>query len=203
MPDLLLMPPGRQVDDHPPTDFRSDSELAALARDDPQAFALLYTRYVDAVYRYCYRRLGNREGAEDATSLVFMKALTGLAEYRDGSFRGWLFTIAHHVVCDRHRANRPAQSLDAAGELFDTAPSPEDVALAAEDRLSVESLLGRLSEHQRQVVELRLAGLTGTEIAQALGRSSANIHVTQFRAVARLRTLLGLAATSTEVSHDV
>ena len=37
--------------------------------------------------------------------------------------------------------------------------------LAAEDRLSVQALLGRLSEHQRQVVELPLAGLTGTEIA--------------------------------------
>ena len=71
-----------------------------LAQRDPYAFALLYTRYLDPIHRYCYRRLGSREAAEDATSLVFAKALSALPRYHDTSFRSWLFTIAHHVVID-------------------------------------------------------------------------------------------------------
>ncbi len=196
MPDLLLLSPGQSAVPLPSADQPSDADLAARARHDPHAFALLYARYVESVHRYCYRRLGNREAAEDATSTVFMKALAGLPGYRDESFRGWLFTIAHHVVADRRRAHRPLHSLDAAGELHDNAPSPEDLALANEDWLTVRQLLAQLPEHQRQVIELRLAGLTGTEIARILGRSAANIHVTQFRAVARLRALLGHAASS-------
>jgi RNA polymerase sigma-70 factor (ECF subfamily) len=66
----------------------------------------------------------------------------------------------------------------------------------------VRELLAGLPDHQRQVVELRLAGMTGAEIAQALGRSRANVDVTQYRAVSRLRTQLGLAASAQE-SGDV
>lgn len=176
----------------------SDAELVALAMADPRQFAFLYTRYLDPVHRYCYRRLGNREAAEDATSLVFTKALAAFPHYRDASFRAWLFTIAHHVVTDRYRAERPEYALETAADIQDAAPSPEELALAADERRGMTVLLAGLPVHQRQVVELRLAGLTGAEIAQALGRSRANVDVTQYRAVSRLRTQLGLAAKSQE-----
>jgi RNA polymerase sigma-70 factor (ECF subfamily) len=83
----------------PDTD-RDDDALVARAREDRRAFAPLYERYFDAVYRYCYHRLGNWTDAEDATSLVFANALGALPRFRDhaGSFRSWLFTIAHNVV---------------------------------------------------------------------------------------------------------
>ena len=59
----------------------------ARALHDRQAFGLLYDRYVDPVYRYCYGRLGSREEAEDATSLIFARALAALPTHRGGSFR--------------------------------------------------------------------------------------------------------------------
>ena len=137
-----------------------DARLVALAKSDPRAFAPLYSRYFDPVYRYCYRRLGSREAAEDATSLVFTKALTAFPHYRHASFRGWLFTIAYHVVTDRYRGTQPERPLETVVELRDGSPSPEDLALAADERRSISDLLTRLPDHQRQVVELRLAGLT-------------------------------------------
>lgn len=174
-----------------PDDSRGDAELVALAKADPRAFALLYARYVDPVHRYCYRRLGNREAAEDATSQVFMKALAAFPRFHDTSFRAWLFTIAHNVVTDRYRAAQTDQPLELASDLSDPAPSPEEQALAAEHRRDLRVLLSQLPEHQRQVVELRLAGLSGAEIAGVMGRSPANVNVTQSRAMARLRGLLG------------
>jgi RNA polymerase sigma-70 factor (ECF subfamily) len=181
--------------------IRPDAELVALARQDIRQFALLYARYLDAVHRYCHRRLGNREAAEDATSLIFTNALAAFPQYRDISFRAWLFTIAHHVVTDRYRRSRPEASLDLEVELRDGAPSPEELALAADERQRVLALLNQLPDHQRQIVELRLAGLTGIEIAQALGRSRANVDVSQYRAVVRLRTLLGLTGASQEANN--
>ena len=41
------------------------------------------------------------------------------------------------------------------------------------------------------MLELRLAGLTGPEIARVLGRSHGSVRVAQYRAIARLRALLG------------
>ncbi len=172
-------------------DAAAEAALVARARVDRRAFAPLYERYLDPVYRYCHRRLGNREAAEDATSLVFAKALTALPAYRDGSFGGWLFAIAHNVVADAHRRRRPDQPLEAVGDPPDAAPSPEDLALAADERRAIRALLARLPEDQRHVVELRLAGLTGAEIASVLGRSVAAVKMLQLRAMTRLRRDLG------------
>jgi RNA polymerase sigma-70 factor (ECF subfamily) len=168
----------------------TDSELVAAARIDPHAFTLLYQRYVNTVHRYCYRRLGTREAAEDATSQIFMKVLASLPACRNTSFRAWLFAIAHNEVIDRRRRERPSYPLDGVEFLHDRSPSPEDQALAGDDARRIQALLRQLPEHQRQVIELRMAGLTGTEIATALGRSQANVHVTQFRALSRLRELV-------------
>ena len=182
----------------------ADATLLARARREPAAFAPLYARYLGPVYGYSFRRLGTREAAEDATSLVFTKALAALPRYeeRAGSFRAWLFAIAHNVVVDQVRGRLPDQALDAAAEAPDLAPTPEDHALAADDGRLLRALLARLTPDQRQVVELRLAGLTDREIAQALGRSHGAVRMSQFRAVARLRTLLGVIAPQ-ETTIDV
>ena len=168
-----------------------EAALVARAVADRRAFAPLYARYLDPVHRYCHRRLGSREAAEDATSLVFAKALTALPGYRGGSFRAWLFAIAHRVVVDEYRAARPAHPLAAAAEVADPTPTPEEVALTGERGRSVRGLVAALPVDQRQVVELRLAGLKGPEIAHVLGRSHAWVRTTQTRAVARLRALAG------------
>ena len=44
-----------------------DAVLVARARHDPRAFAPLYDRYFDPVYRYCHRRLGDHDRSAEAT----------------------------------------------------------------------------------------------------------------------------------------
>ena len=90
-----------------------DRELVARAVTDPEAFAELYRRHVDPIYRFAYRRSGSREVAEDVTSATFEKALRGLDrfEWRDGGVRAWLYRIASHELIDHHRrAGRDAGS---------------------------------------------------------------------------------------------
>ena len=188
MPDVTRARPSPMG--RAPTTQPDDDALVDAARRDRRAFAPLYRRYVDPVYRYCHRRLGSREAAEDATAAVFAKALAALPTYHHGSFRGWLFTIAHHAVVDALRARRPTVAAEAALGLADPAPSPEEAALTADAGHSLRAMLTRLSPDQRQVVELHLAGLTGPEIAAVLGRSHGAVRATQSRAVARLRALL-------------
>lgn len=166
--------------------------LVARARNDRRAFASLYRRYVGPVYGYCVRRLGGKEAAEDATSLVFARALAGLPVFRgDRPFRSWLFAIAHNVVVDGHRARRPESPLAEAADLVAADPSPEELALAADERDAVRALLAQLPPAQRRVVELRLAGLSGAEVAQVLGRTPGAVKIAQVRAYARLRAVLG------------
>jgi len=175
-----------------------DARVVALAKSDPRAFAPLYARYFDPVYRYCYRRLGHAEAAADAAAQVFAKALAGLAGYREDapSFRSWLFAIAHNVITDELRARRPVAPMAAAAHVTASDLSPEEVVLTHEAGCTVQALLALLPPDQRQILELRLAGLTGPEIAAALGRSLGAVKIAQVRAFARLRATLDPASSA-------
>jgi RNA polymerase sigma-70 factor (ECF subfamily) len=179
----------------------TDATLVAAARTDPQAFLLLYERYVARVYQYCYARLGSREAAEDATSEVFTKALAALGRYQDVLLAAWLFRIAHNVVVDHYR-RRPAAPLDAAWARPDPARGPEEAAIAAADGAGLQAALARLPLDQRAVVEMPYAGWSTEEIAAQLGRSPAAVKQLRFRAMKRLRALLTQPELSPEEARD-
>ncbi|MBI4498224.1 MAG: sigma-70 family RNA polymerase sigma factor [Chloroflexi bacterium] len=166
-----------------------DAALVTAVREDPQAFASLYERYLGPVYRYCYVRLGSREAAEDAASEVFLKAFAGISGYRDGVFAAWLFRIAHNVVVNSHRrrADRPLELTENA---VDAAPTPEESALARAEREALAAALAALPDEQRAAIELKLAGWSGAQIAEALGKSEAAVKMLRFRGMERLRHLL-------------
>lgn len=183
-------------DFHPtPAMISTEAAEIARARRDPAAFAPLYERYVDAIHGYCLRRIGDREQAADMTAQVFTRALGAMPAYVDagGTFRSWLFSIAHNLVVDTYRKHRQVASLDEQERLYDLpdhAPGPEHHAIQADLRRAFRIALVDLTGGQREVVELRLAGLTGPEIASVLEMKLAAVKSTQFRAYTRLRELL-------------
>jgi RNA polymerase sigma-70 factor (ECF subfamily) len=171
-------------------DPESDEELAARARHDPDAFTMLYHSYAMKVYHYCYRRLENREAAEDATSQIFMNAYSNLHRLGTKPFRPWLFAIAHNVVIDAHRGRVYTTPIDAIGDRQDPDASPESLAIVGERRGAVQILLHQLPKRDREVVELSLAGLTGPEIARTLHCSHDAVRTAHHRAIVRMRALL-------------
>jgi RNA polymerase sigma-70 factor (ECF subfamily) len=178
-----------------------ETEIIARAQRDRQEFAPLYERYLPIVYGYCRLRLNTVEAAEDATAVIFTKALAALPGYRPGAaggFRAWLFTIAHHAVTDvyREQSRRPVSRFEAAADLVDRAPNPEEQAISTMDGIDLRRALTTLPDEQRRIVELRLAGLTDREIATALGRGHGAVRTSQMRAVRRLRAMLN-------PSHDI
>jgi RNA polymerase sigma-70 factor (ECF subfamily) len=180
---------------------KADRELEHIerARHDPAAFAPLYEAYADLVWRYALSRLGDPERAADATSQTFVKAITALPSFHPRSrpggsaFRSWLMTIAHNVVVDEGRRARVTAPLDGAANrrpLVDPETSPEEAAVAAAERQRIEAALARLPETQRQIVELRVAGMKGAEIARLLNMSLPAVKTANHRAYSRLRELL-------------
>src|SRR5579885_2275763 len=98
----------RQADDEIGANLGpEETALLACARSNPACFAPIYERYVPRIYRYCLRRVGRPDVAEDLTSVTFTKALLGLRDYRGGSVAAWLFRIAHNVVANHLRDRRP------------------------------------------------------------------------------------------------
>ncbi len=172
----------------------SDAALVAQVRlGDARAFALLYRRYLNQVYAFSATRLSTREAAEDATQTVFLKALSSLPTCREPElFAGWLFAIARNVVIDVQRSGRVGMTtIDDAPDLVDDAASPESAAISAEWSRELERLRREcLSSTDRDLLDLRLQGLTDREIATALQRSYGAIRTAQSRMVRRLRDCL-------------
>lgn len=181
---------------------QDDDTLVAAAKANPEAFTALYQRYVGPVYRFCYVRLGTLQEAEDAASQVFARALAGLGDYRGGAFAVWLFRIAQNTVIDTVRCRRPAQGLDAIVDRGDPAPGPEDETLARAEGEALRQALGQLTDEQRVAIELQLAGWSGPQIAEVLGKSPQAIKMLRFRALQRLRVFLCRGAGQDEEVHD-
>lgn len=180
-----------------------DEAIMRAAQHDPTAFAPIYQHYVDPIYRFCFRRLGNRAVAEDATSRTFERAMAALPRYRHGSVRAWLFTIARNTITDLYRQARPTEPIAGRWDIADGQRGPEAEAIASDEAAWVYRTLNHLNPDQRAVIELRLAGLTNLEIAQVLGRSHGFVRTVTYRALHKLRDVMDaeIATTTEENSH--
>ncbi|MEO5986507.1 MAG: sigma-70 family RNA polymerase sigma factor [Candidatus Limnocylindria bacterium] len=173
-----------------------DSDLADVltAQADRAAFAVLYRRYLDPIYGYCFYLLGDHHDAEDATERTFLAAMSALDRFRDtgSTFRSWLFRIAHNELANmlRSRRRHRSASLDLVPELA-AGDDPARLAGRAEDTRRLQRAVGRLGGDRRQVVVLRFVeGLSTSEIAEVLDRSDGAVRVLQHRALRDLAQLL-------------
>ncbi len=160
-----------------------EATLIECARREPEAFAVLYQRYLPRVYRYLYLRLGNQHDSEDITSQVFIETLEGLRRHRykeNGCFPAWLFTIVRRRLVDfrRQRMPIPLDERESSGsDLLDQIQADENVK-----RLS--SLLADLDEEKQELLRLRFAAeLSFAEIAALENQSEAAVKMTVYRAI--------------------
>lgn len=142
----------------------------------------LEERY-DKIYRYCFRRLQDRQAAEDVTQETFVRFL-GAEGYRgQGKTMGYLYAIARNLCADQYR--RPA-----AAPLPDDLPAPD----RTEDELTLLALrqaLASLPEEEQELVLLRYVNQEPVSvIADALGLSRFAVYRRTRAALEKLRRML-------------
>lgn len=165
-----------------------DERLAALAGDgDGQAFATLFERYHQPVYRYCRSIVHDDCDAQDALQSTFVSALTALRRrQRDAPLRPWLFRIAHNESITVIRRRSPA-SASLSDELALSAPSAAEHAEQRERFAQLVADLQDLPVRQRGALVMReLSGLSHEEIALALETSTGTAKQAVFEARAAL-----------------
>ncbi|MBI2773871.1 MAG: sigma-70 family RNA polymerase sigma factor [Chloroflexi bacterium] len=154
----------------------------------------------DEVFGIALRMLGDRDAANDVTSIVFLKAYRAFGRYdQSRPARHWLLRIAVNECISAGRARTREQAHragpDDALSVADRAPLPDEATIAREDRARVRHAVADLAEPYRTVTVLRyFSGLTIDEIAAVTGRPSSTIGVQLLRARALLRRSLEVTA---------
>src|SRR5437016_6498365 len=181
-------------DPDPSSDKQADEQDLArrAASGDRRAFAALYDRHVDAVYRYAYFRLRIDAEAEDVTSEVFHRALVAMPRFEPRRpFLAFLYTIARNVVTDGLRRNRPQASFEDALAHPTDAPGPEERAGASDEVRELRAAIAKLTPVQQEVMVLMLEDRSVKEIAQLTGKREGTIRGIHMRALEALREMLG------------
>ena len=168
----------------------SDERLTRRAcGGDERAFAAIFRRYHQPLYRFCLAIVGNPEDAQDAlqnTMVKVMRALPG--EERKIELKPWLYRIAHNEAIDLLRRRRETRQLDA--ELAAPGYGLAEDAATRERLRQLLTDLHALPERQREVLVMReLAGLEFEEIGAALGTSDAVARQTLYEARQSLRQM--------------
>jgi RNA polymerase sigma factor (sigma-70 family) len=161
----------------------SDERLARLtSRGDARAFAALYERYHQPLYRLCLSIVRSPDDARDALQSAFERAFAALgAQEREVAVRPWLFRIAHNESISLLRRRRPGE-----GPVDAELASPHTVERAYEQRTQLSALvadLESLPERQRSVLLMReLNGLSIEDIAAAMSMSGGAVKQALFEA---------------------
>src|SRR5437764_2048403 len=171
-----------------------DSQLIERAqRGDSAAYEEIVQRYQQIVFRTAYVITGSSADAEDAAQEGFVKAFWALDRFRIGAdLRPWLLRIVANEARNRIRSSVRRQRLELSLiEGFrpgDAAPSPEAVAVAADERRRLIAMINALSDDDRLVIASRyFLELSGDETAAALGIPAGTVKSRLSRALARLK----------------
>jgi len=184
-----------------------DPEVALMLRvqrDDSCAFTQLVERYWTQVFGRFYRRLGDRQEAEDLSQDVFLRLYRYRKRYRPrAKFATWLYHIAENVARNAFRSRRrkacvrlgnvagSAEGSFLEGRLSDRHGSPslpmERNELASVVRTAVAGLAGR----QRTALELhQFHDHTYAEVAAEMDMSPKAAKSLLYRARHQLRESL-------------
>lgn len=172
----------------------SDEELSALLlKGDTLAFEEIFNRYWSVLYSAAYKRVKNREGAEEIVQDLFtllwtkretIKIHTSLAGYLHTAIR---YMVLNHIQKESVRENYK-DSLKL-GKVYDN--STEDIVFFNDLNRSIEKEVTHLPPKCRSVFELsRKEHKTNREIAEVLGISEKTVEGHLTKAIRHLKLSL-------------
>ncbi len=179
------------------------------AKRDPEAFARIYDRYVEAIYRFAFLKLPGEEEAKDVTAETFTRVWQYLNENKEVThIRALLYRIARNLIADYYRAeggmvriSLDNVSSDGSSVTFE-GDSPSHLVQGSDsdsgsgrrliearaDFALVLRQLETLKDDYRDVVTLRLIDdLPFNVIADVLEKTPTHVRVIYHRAMKMLR----------------
>jgi len=187
--DVTLDPAGLDRNPRTPPVRTDEALMLAFAGGERDAFADLFERYREPVWRFFRRRVPDQARADELAQETFLGLIQAASRYRpSAAFRSYLFGVAFNVLMAwRRKARRQGEQEMAEIDPPVRAADPDTV-------LWVRRALAGLDRMDREVLMLReYEQLSYDEIAGVLGVPVGTVRSRLFRARMALREKLGAA----------
>jgi RNA polymerase sigma-70 factor (ECF subfamily) len=121
---------------------------------DVAGFEDLYRRYYQRLFRFCLKRVGDAQEAEEVTQEAFTRAYAAMPRFAgERRFYPWLSVIAARLCSDTHRRRARAEvRAEVDSGMVD---GGQDKVFADVDRVLIRQALDRLGPRHREVLRLR------------------------------------------------
>lgn len=172
--------------------------LQRAGRGDQAAFGALYREIAGLVHGVVLKVVRDPAQSEEVTQEVFVELwrLAARFDATRGTVRSWAATVAHRRAVDRVRSEQASRDRLQRHEAA-VASAHDSTAEQVEsdlDRARVQRALGRLTELQREAVELAYyGGHTYREVAVLLGVAEGTVKTRIRDGMIRMKDELGVA----------
>lgn len=181
-------------------DDSGDAELIRrILEGDQNAFSALCAKYEAGLHSYVFKRVRNREDAEEIVQNVFLRVHQYLKDLKQPEkLLNWMFSIAYQRIAGRDRECRGGieySSVDGVPELHEEASLTAYRVCqqqAEEDELLeiVSRAIEKLPDLDRRAMLLQQDGMSYREIAHELGVTEAAVKHRLYRARRRVKELV-------------
>jgi len=157
-----------------------------------QQFTEVYEKYADAIFRYCYYRVFDREKAKDYMQEAYTRTWKYISEGHEvENMRAFIYRTANNLIIDESRKKK-STSLDYMMEKGYT-PS-NDPRGKTQDYFTgqeILSIIKSLDEKYRDVILLKyVEDLSTKEIAEILNETENNVYVRMNRGFQKVKEIL-------------
>jgi RNA polymerase sigma-70 factor, ECF subfamily len=180
-----------------PSKLSERNLFSRLKKKDKDAFIEAYDLYVDDIHRFIFFKVGNKEEANDLTSIVFLKTweyLKNNSLIDSRTLKALLYKIARTSIVDYYRSRQIVTSIDDEQHKIDVIDESQDATAQVDLNSDLELIQNKLPElkvEYREIIIMRFVNdLTLDEIADITGKHKVNVRVLIFRALKALRELI-------------
>jgi RNA polymerase sigma-70 factor (ECF subfamily) len=157
--------------------------------DKAAKFESLYRQYYTPIYKFCFRLLNSREGAQDVTQETFIKFYERMNQQGSEieNNRAWLYKVAGNLCLNS--LNKKSRH----GEITHTLEipaiensNPENILIQNEKYFLIRNAILQLKPENRVLVMMYQDGLSYKEISEATGIKSNSVGSTLWRIINKM-----------------
>jgi len=149
--------------------------------------------HLDAAYNLARWLVRGRDDAQDVAQEAMLRSYRFFSTFQGGDARAWLLQIVRNTCYTWLKRNRPEEDVTEFNEEshVPSAPTPEQLAMAGNDRERLSRALETLSPRYREIIVLReLEGCSYKEISAIASIPIGSVMSALSRARRQLQTVL-------------